>query len=256
MKHNLRLALVGAAIVAATAAAPARAQSIAGAFVGNMNYQLFDLTPDDGIDPAITFTGFTTSSASSYLFSDPFFTTVATSSTSSGSDLASAFASDASGIAIAVGSPFAVSASTTMTSNSGLSLSQSTLDFILSPNTRVIFTVSASVNAAPDFTEGGLGTGFASGLLYGQVGNNSSSGVTDFSSSVFTNFGVEDRNLSALVDSQGVESFGWIGMQAAAQSNSFATPMPAVPEPASAGMLAAGLGVLSGLVRARRRRPS
>jgi len=249
MKIRHCLALAGA--ILATAAVPASAQSIAGAFVGNLSYQLIDLAPDDGIDPSITFTGATSSFAASFLFSDPFFTNVSATSTASGTDTSDAFLSTSDGIAIAVGSPFAVSASTTMFSNSGATLAQSTMDFILSPNTRVIFTVTASVNALHDFTEGGLGTALASGVLYGQISNSSSAGITDFSSSVFSTLFAEDRTLSAVVDSQGLEATGWLGMQAAAQSSSFAAP---VPEPASLGMLAAGLGMLTGLGRLRRRR--
>jgi hypothetical protein len=250
MKLQQALAAIGIAAAAANAL-PASAQSTASATVGKLSIQLIDLAPGDGIAPSLAFTGATSTFANAILYSDTTFTNVAADATSSGADNSPANVSNASGSADAFASTLLVTAATNMFSNSGWTLAQGTLDFILSPNTRAIFTVTASVSALPDFTEGGLGTAFGSALLYGELANSASNGVTSFSSNVFSSLFNEERALSAVIDSQGVEATGWIGMQAMAESMSLATP---VPEPATAGMLAAGLGVLSGAARKRKRK--
>jgi hypothetical protein len=249
MKLQRGVAAIGFAAAALTAAGPASAQSTASAFVGNLSYQLIDLAPDDGIDPYLTFTGSTTTFAHASLYSDTTFTNVIDDSQSSGADFSTANVSNPNGTADSSASPDAVIANTSITGNSGWTLAQGISDFILSPNTRLIFTVTASVDAEPDFTENGLGYAFAGALLYGEVANDSSDGTTSFSSGTFSLFLREDRTLSAVVDSQAFETVGWVGIQAQAESLSLASP---VPEPASVGMLAAGLGLLSGLARRRR----
>jgi hypothetical protein len=244
------LAAIGIAAAAATAL-PASAQSTASASVGNLSIQLIDLAPGDGIAPSLTFTGTSTAFASATIYLDPTFTDVAIQDMQIGDDNILAHASTASGVADAFASTLSVTASTNMFSNSGSSLSQSTMDFILTPNTRAIFTITASVDALPDFTEGGLGDAFASAVLYGEVVNDSSRGATNFSSAMSSTLFGENRTLSAVIDSQGVEATGWLGLQAIAESASLASP---VPEPATVGMLVAGLGVLSGAARRRKRK--
>jgi hypothetical protein len=250
MRLKPALAAIGIAAAAANAL-PASAQSTASASVGDLSIQLIDLAPDDGIAPSLTFTGVTSTFANAIVYSDPDFTNVAVEDLSTGADNSPANASNASGTAAAFASTLTVTAATNMFSNSGWTLAQGTMDFILSPNTRAIFTVTASVSALPDFTEGGLGSAFGSALLYGEIANNTSSGVTSFSSNVISSFLGEQRTLSAVIDSQDLETPGWVGMQATAESLSLASP---VPEPATAGMLAAGLGVLSGAAHRRKRK--
>jgi hypothetical protein len=250
MRLQQTLAAIGIAAAAATAL-PAGAQSTASATVGNLNIQLIDLAPGDGIAPSLTFTGTSNTFANAILYSDTTFTNIALEDSSVGTDNSPAHASNGSGNADAFASTLSVSATTNMFSNSGWTLAQGTMDFILSPNTRAIFTVIASVSALPDFTEGGLGAAFGSALLYGEVTNDASSGVTSFSSNMISSLFNEQRTLSAVIDSQGVEASGWIGMQAMAESMSLA-PVSSVPEPATVGMLAAGLGVLSGAARRRK----
>jgi hypothetical protein len=254
MTIQQRLAGIALAVATFAAAVPASAQSTASAFVGNLSYQLIDLAPDDGIAPYLTFTGASNTFARASLYADPVFGTLVADSQSTGELISSVNVSTTSGTADASGSPFAVFANTNLFSNSGASLAFGTMDFILSPYTRVIFSVTASVDAEPDFTEGGLGNAFASALLYGEVGNDSSAGSTNFSSSTFTLFLREDRTLSALVDTQAFETTGFVAIQAVAESASLATPVSSVPEPASLGMLLAGLGLLSGAARRRQRK--
>jgi hypothetical protein len=250
MRLQQALAAIGLAAAAATAL-PASAQSTASASLGNLSIQLIDLAPGDGINPSLTFTGNTSAFASATIYLDPAFTNVAVDDTLFGIDNLAVHASNASGDADAFASAFSVSAGTIMFSNSGFSLAQGTSDFILSPNTRAIFTVTANVSALPDFGEGGLGSAFASALLYGQVANDSSDGVTSFSSNLSSGLFSEQRSLSAVIDSREVEAIGWLGLQVSAESLSLASP---VPEPATAGMLAAGLGVLSAAAKRRKRR--
>lgn len=251
MKTKQRLAAVALAAAAFGAALPAHAQSSASAFVGNLSFQLIDLAPDDGIAPYLNFTGASSTFAHASLYSDSSFATLAADSQSSGEFLSSAGVTTTSGTANASGSPTAVFADTSVLSNSGSSVSFGTMDFVLSPYTRAILTVTATVDAEPDFTEGGLGQAFASALLYGQVANDSSAGVTDFSSSVYSLFLREERSLSAVIDAQAFEASGFVAIQALAESASFATPVSAVPEPASVAMLLAGLTALAGLQRRR-----
>jgi hypothetical protein len=248
LKHILSAAALAAASLAVAPAA--LAQSTASASVGNLSWQLIDLTPGDGIDPTFMFTGPTNNLANSTLYSDTQFGNIAATSNASGSDIASVFVNNANGNASAFGSPSGVSSGTAMFSNSGSSIAQSTMDFVLSANTRLIVTVSGFVDAEPDFTEGGLGFAFAQALLYGQVSNSSSDGITTFSSSMNTTFLREERTLSAIVDTQNVEASGFLAMQAIAQSVSLAPPLSAVPEPASVAMLLGGL-LLLGTTRRR-----
>jgi hypothetical protein len=248
MRLQPALAAIGIA-AAAVAALPASAQSTASATVGNLSIQLIDLAPGDGIAPSLTFTGATSTFADAILYADTSFTTVAAEDIASGADNSAAHVSNASGSADAFASTLSVTAATNMLSNSGFTLAQGTMDFILTPNTRAIFTVTAGVSALPDFTEGGLGSAFGSALLYGEIANDTSSGVTSFSSNLVSSLFGEARTLSAVIDTQGVEAPGWIGMQAIAESVSLASP---VPEPASAGMFAAGLGILSAAARRRK----
>jgi hypothetical protein len=250
MRLQPALAAIGIA-AAAVAALPASAQSTASASVGNLNIQLIDLAPGDGIAPSLSFTGATTAFANAIIYADTTFTDVAQQDIELGDDNIPASASNASGTANAFASTLSVTAATNMLSNSGWTLAQGTMDFILTPNTRAIFTVTASVSALPDFTEGGLGSAFASALLYGEIVNSTSNGVTNFSSNVISSLFGEQRTLSAVIDSQGVETTGWVGIQAMAESMSLASP---VPEPATVGMLAAGLGILSGAARRRKRK--
>jgi hypothetical protein len=253
MKIQQRLAAIALAAAALGAAIPSSAQSTASVAVTDLTWQLIDLDPTDGIDPYLTFTGASNTFASASLYSDPNFTNLADDSFAFGTVLSTASVSNPSGSADASGSPFAVFANTSLFSNSGSTLAFGTMDFILSPNTRAIFLVNASVDAEPDFTEGGLGFAAANALLYGQVDNSSSQGTTTFSSSISTTFLGESRPLAAIIDTQGVEATGFLGIQAFAESASLATPVSSVPEPASLGMLAAGLALLSGAMRRARR---
>jgi hypothetical protein len=245
---RLKQALLAAVLAASatTFALPTAAQSSASAFLGNLAYELIDLTPDDGSTPYITFTGNTTTSATSNLYADPDFTQLAATLTMFGTDFGTTYVNNADGTASAAASPFGVGADVLMMSNSGFAQTSSTVDFILSANTRVIFTVFGSVEAMPDFFNDGYAYAYAG--MYGELQNDASDGVNNFGASMYSLFLREERYLAASGQTQGLESSGWLGMQSIVEGATMAAP---VPEPGSVAMLAAGLGMLAGAARRR-----
>jgi hypothetical protein len=227
------------------ASTPVFAQSAAFGSINHFSYQLIDLAPDDGITPWITVTP-RGAFAEVGLFDNPVFDPSGLIHeeryTTGTVEL-----SDQDGSVTATSGVDFTSASTNLAFNSGYADAVTAFDFTLSPNTRVIFSGYATVdaNVLPDNGSAYAESGLFGGIFLPSGAEESFSGDL----SVFN--GVDARTVFGGGDSGADVTTGWVQMQSVTQAASFALP---VPEPASAGMLAAGLLLLAGVGRQQGRR--
>lgn len=229
-------------VAAMGAASTAAAQSTASASINNVNYQLIDLNPYDGIAPSITFGGLP-AAANVVLYGDTGYSIPVLSDGSLTYGPISI--SNASGSAFAEIQEASGASRVEIFSNSGFGASLTEFSFVLSPNTRLIFTGDASVSAVTDPAGGN-----ASATAYLQVGFSNEGGTTDVfnRSTLLSTDGDRSGHLLALIDSGAMAMNGTYAFATDSEASSLAAP---IPEPASVGMLLAGLGVLAGLQRRR-----
>jgi hypothetical protein len=237
-------AFATAALFVATmgAASTAAAQSTASASVTNVNYQLIDLNPYDGIAPSITFGGLP-AAANVVLYGDPGYTNPVLSD--SILNYGTVSINNASGTAFAEIQETSNRSQVQVFSNSGFATSLTEFSFVLSANTRLIFTADASVTGTIDPAGGNVDA--TAWLQLGFPNEDGTNGQFN-RSYLYTTDGDRSGHLLALLDSGAGLTNGTYAFGTESSASSLAAP---IPEPASVAMLLAGLGALAGLQRRR-----
>lgn len=243
---TLKNTLAGAVLAAAAlpglcAPVPAIRSS---ASIGNFGYQLIDLTPADGIAPSIVF--------------EPrsYFAEVLLQSDASGGGTPVSQATthvfgtvdirNANGRASAtLGPNYSGEVSVGIDSLGARGGTRDEVNFVLSPNARVIFSADGSVDVAPITPQA---NGFAIAELSGEISSPFTSHRTTFGSSVLSYYGSEDRGLSVVANSGDDEAAGFLVVHTGVSA---VTSLAPIPEPGGAAMMLAGLGLL-GAAGARR----
>jgi hypothetical protein len=247
---NLKSALTAGALAACAALATgtAGAQQTATASLNNFQYHLIDLNLSDGITPYISFGPGSSAHAGAYLFDnfDQTFPAVTQDVLFSHGEV---LATNANGTAHAFSFADQVHSDVQIDYLSGLARSFTTQGFTLSPNTLLVFSADASVESSFGRE---AGAGYAMAQLSGGY-NVSDTNTANFLSSLLSNpgEGLDTATLSTAITSGNAELTGWVEYSTEANAVSYVSP---IPEPASLGMLVAGLGVLTGFARNRRDR--
>lgn len=237
IKRILASALFAAGI---GAAATASAQQLAGVDVGQLRWELIDLTPDDGITPWIGVNSYATQSYASIYDQE-------------GNEIdgvridrygATGFDNGYASLQ-ANAQPDAASVLLTLHSGYGYVSANRSFRFTLSPHTQVNFYADAALWATPE--QPGVSWPNALAELYGSL-----PGYNDgerFMQSLRLTDGTLHDTLSVTAASQGEWATGYLALDAYAVAESHAAP---VPEPATYGMLLGGIGVLAAAGRRRR----
>jgi hypothetical protein len=242
MMSKKALAAAAMAVAAMGAASTAAAQSTASASVSNVNYQLVDLNPYDGIAPSITFGGLP-AGANVVLYGDIGYTNPVLSDSTSNYGTISV--SNASGTSFAELQETSNRSQVQVFSNSGFASSLTEFSFVLSANTRVIFTADASVVGTIDPAGGNVD---ANAWLQLAFPNEAFTNAQIDRAYLYTTDGDRSGHLLVQLDSAAGLTNGTYAFGTETSASSFAAP---VPEPASVAMLLAGLGALAGLQRRR-----
>jgi hypothetical protein len=247
---NLKSTLTAGALAACAALATgtASAQQTATASLNNFHYQLIDLNLSDGITPYINFGPGSSAHAGAYLFDnfDQTFPAVTQDVLFSHGEVST---TNANGAAHAFSWADQVHSDVQIDYLSGLARSFTVQGFTLSPNTLLVFSADAMVESSFGRAEG---AGYAAAQLSGGY-NLSDTNQVSFESSLLSSpgDGLDTATLSTAITSGNAELIGWVQYSTNANAVSYVSP---VPEPASLGMLVAGLGVLTGLARRRNNR--
>lgn len=225
------------------ASSHALAQASGSASISDFDVELVDLLPGDGVAPSIALTP-TRTLGESILFLQSFSIplTEASTRTFGGLDVGNAFGSAAA----ALTPDYAASSSADAQAYSSRASTWVELAFVLSPNTRVIFSANGSVNAVP-----GLGFTSTEAALSGEITTPFISHGTRFGASVYSQLGEESRLLSAVANSDAAELAGTMSIRTTASAESY---IPPIPEPGQAAMLLAGLALVGSASRHARRR--
>lgn len=237
----IRSGTLAACLLASTGGVAAQANSSAS--ISDFGYELVDLAPDDGVAPSMSLTP-TRIVGESILYLQTFSIPLAEASTSTFGALS---VDNAYGSASATLAPdYAASSTADAQAYSSRAGTWVELDFVLSPNTRVIFSANGSVNALP-------ANGYSSteASLNGEITTPFISHGTRFGASVYSMLGEESRLLSAVANSDAEELAGTMSIRTGAWAESY---VPPIPEPGQAAMLLAGLALVGGAgLQARRR---
>jgi hypothetical protein len=226
-------------LVMCAPSAPAIAQASALATLENAGYWLVDLNPGDGIAPRLSLS-VPGVSLETTLFNNPKYDPDG-ALREDFNDRAMAGVINSDGFSQAVSSTGYTLASVYTHVNSAIATGQTTWDFVLSANTRVVFFADAMV----DVQLGGAdGFAYAQAQISGTVGNESNGGALHFSNSLDARDGRESAFLETRVSSGASDTAGTVQVLAFASAAAAAT-IPPVPEPASCVMLLAGLAALA-----------
>ena len=226
-------------LVMCAPSAPAIAQASALATLANAGYWLVDLNPGDGIAPRLSLTA-PGVSVETTLFNNPKYDPDG-ALREEFNDRAQAGVDNSDGFSQAVADRAYNMASVFTHVNSAIATGQTTWDFVLSANTRVVFFADAMVDV-----RAGDADGFAYALaqISGTVGDESNGGALHFSNGLDARDGRESTFLETGVTSGASDTAGTVQMLAFASAASAAT-IPPVPESASWVMLLAGLAALA-----------
>lgn len=223
-------------------AAGAAAQAGSSASLDNFRYELIDLAPQDKLAPSISLSP-ARILGESFIYLQSFTFPVSEASTqvfgTVGVD--NAFGSAGASLAPDYDARAAADAQA-YSARAGTLLD---LSFVLSPNTRVIFSADGKASALPQ-----NGFTYAEAVLTGEITTPFISHGTRFSASVYSFNGEEESQLSVVANAGLEPSEGVLSLRSSASAESFAPP---VPEPGAAAMLLGGLLVLAGARRKRAR---
>jgi len=237
MKHSLRVAM--AALLSVTmlgAATGASAQASASSSFGAFRLQIVDLTPYDGVEAGVRFLDGSTG-AYALLRDD------------SGGVRDSAQAGSAGGpiqvLIDTADSHLASNATLTSASSlvsimngSGETFTDIFRNFVLAPHTEVTFSIDAVANASAPGTPGLFSYVAINGVI------RDDNGIIVVESDGLSSDIASSDTLSVTLNSAGAELTGWLEFATAAYAQ-----VPAVPEPTSMAMLAAGLAIVGRLAR-------
>jgi len=241
---KLKPLLAACAIALSTAALPgsALAQQTAGVDLGQLEYRLIDLAPDDGIDPWIRLNSYATL-AYAHVYDQEGNEIAGTEidrfgSTGFDNGYASLHAhtgADAAGVLL------------TLYSGWGYVSANRSLRFLLSPNTQLEFSVDADLWARPEAP--GVSWPTAMAELYGSLdGFNDGERFTD---TFRLEDGVQHGTLTVTASSSGEWAEGRLAFDAYAVAESHALP---VPEPQTSLLLLTGAGLLAVIGRRKNQR--
>jgi hypothetical protein len=230
--------MIGASLAALLLAPSAFAQSAAtsSATIQNFGYELVDLIPDDGIAPSVRLSsGQRRAEANLYSYPDR-----APVANAHSVNYASVSVSAAGSTAQSSLAPRqAASSVAALTASFSEAFAYDTIDFVLSPHARLIFSGDAHV-AVQQNLESNV---FASAKIFGEIPSSPLlSTRTQFSSSLESALGENTQMLSVAVNSGAGEAVGFVQLRTDAQAVS---RVPAIPEPPPALMICAGLGLLA-----------
>ena len=238
MKFKHLLSALSALVMCAPSA-PAIAQASALATLANAGYWLVDLSPDDGIAPRLSLTA-PSVSVETTLFNNPKYDPDG-ALREEFNDRAQAGVDNSDGFSQAVADRAYNMASVFAHVNSAIATGQTTWDFVLSANTRVVFFADAMVDVRPGGTDD---FAYAQALISGTVGNESNGGALHFSNSLDARDGRESAFLETGMSSGANNTAGTVQMLSFSSAASAAT-IPPVPEPSSCVMLLTGLAALA-----------
>lgn len=241
MKHPTPLLLAG--LVALAAAGAVQAQTTTSASLKGFSYQLIDLDTTDGISASLTLTPVSTWLAARGF--DPGSYTPNPLQIVDEAGTASVANQTGSALATYDGSVMSTSQASTAPGYRMAADVIQTWGFLLSPNTRVIFSAFASVSSQSS----------VDGYAFGGAGLNGSTRAADgYPSYYFDDIRLSDGSESRLVSfSVTASQAGLSGMVRAGVSGSaeqYLTPLP-VPEPSTYALLLAGLALVGTRLRRR-----
>jgi hypothetical protein len=239
--------IVSLAAMLVTPSAFAQSAGTSLATIQNFNYELIDLMPSDGIAPSVELSS-GQRSAEANLFSYP-----------DGRLIAHSLTLNYGSVEVSVAGSTAQSsfAPQTARSEAGAVIATfaeatafDTIDFVLSPHARLIFSGDAHVAVQQNLA----GNVYARAMISGEIPSSPfPSTGTQFSSSVESALGENSQMLSVAVNSGVEEAVGYVQLSTVAQALS---SIPAIAEPSAALMICAGLGLLTLARECRRLRNS
>ena len=224
-------------------AGPASAYSQVSVYYDSFDYTLVDLTPDDGIDPSISFYG-SMLTASAFSYDSPSGLGTPRSSINNSAAYGSVEFSISDGGSLMNGSFTPSSGNATLFVGHGSAniTAWSIDEFILAPNTQITFEVGAVLNELNGVGGNGSASLTAIGTLY------PNGGMTEYTNSLSTDTGDVSAPLSMVLRSGAEEVYGTLEYRSILSAQ--VTP---VPEPATTAMMIGGLGLVGALARRRRR---
>jgi hypothetical protein len=237
--HGILVGAFGALLFAPPAAGQSAATSTA--TIDNFGYQLIDLAPGDGIAPSVRLSS-GERHAEANLYSYPERVPIVSAHGVNYSTVAVSAGGSTARASLAALQPSSdVAAVTAIFSEA---YAYDTLDFVLSPHARLIFSGDAHVAVQQNLAS----NVFASAKIFGEIPSSPllSTG-SQFSSMLQSALGENAQMLSVVVNSGVDELTGYVQVRTDAQAVS---RVPAIPEPPRALLLCAGLGLLT-LARAR-----